>query len=289
MNPTTRTITALLVAMTAIGMTACRGERTDKPPRQLFPDMDDQPRFEAQRESEFFVDGRTMRPAVEGTVPWGRTPIDVENEAVAETTWAETFRVQRARFLAEDEAVYAGETGAGGEETDPARWVERIPIEVDRELIELGRKNFNIYCAACHGYEGDGMGPVGQRWAGQIVANYHDEKYKDPALFTGRDGYIFYVGRQGLYDANGVLRMPPFKQALDEREMWGVVAYIRALQASRGVPADSDLVPESERDRLAAQHPGLVDRAIAARAAAQEPVDQTASVEPEPAAEGGVQ
>ncbi|MEL7483853.1 MAG: cytochrome c [Planctomycetota bacterium] len=258
-----RVIAGVLAASTAIGfvggLAGCRGERSDKPPRQLFPDMDDQPRFKVQRQTEFFDDGRTMRPVVEGTVPWGRTAVDVEDESVADTTWAEEYRVQRARFLAEDEAVYEGETGAGGEETDADRWIERIPIEVDRELLELGRKNFNIYCAACHGYEGDGMGTVGQRWAGQIVANYHDEKYKDPTLFTGRDGYIFYVGRQGLYDANGVLRMPPFKQALDEREMWGVVAYIRALQASRGVPVDSELVPEPERDRLVQAYPQLAE------------------------------
>lgn len=275
MTSTVRIIAGMLAATTAIGfvggLAGCRGERSDKPPRQLFPDMDDQPRFKVQRETEFFDDGRTMRPAVEGTVAWGRTSVDVEDPAVAGEAWAEEYRVQRARFLAEDEAVYKGETGAGGEETDPDRWVERIPITVDRELIELGRKNFNIYCAACHGYEGDGMGTVGQRWAGQIVANYHDEKYKDPTLFTGRDGYIFYVGRQGLYDANGVLRMPPFKQALDEREMWGVVAYIRALQASRGVPVDSDMVPAPERERLVQAYPQLAEPRVT-----ESPVGQTA-------------
>ncbi|MEM1072597.1 MAG: cytochrome c [Planctomycetota bacterium] len=272
---TTRAITGILAAATAIGLVGglagCRGERSDKPPRQLFPDMDDQPRFKVQRQTEFFEDGRTMRPIVEGTVAWGRTPIDAENPKIADTSWAEEFRVERARLLAEDEAIYKGETGLGGEEIDPNRWVERIPIEVDRELLELGRKNFNIYCATCHGYEGDGMGTVGQRWAGQIVANYHEEKYKDPTLFTGRDGYFFYVGRQGLYDANGVLRMPPFKQALDEREMWGVVAYIRALQKSRGVPVDSEFVPDAERNRLVQAYPQLVEPA-----ASDEPVSRTA-------------
>ncbi|MEO1583039.1 MAG: cytochrome c [Planctomycetota bacterium] len=253
-----RSIPVVLAATVAAGgLTGCRGERTDKPPRQLFPDMDDQPRFKVQRQSDFFEDGRTMRPVVEGTVPWGRTPVDVESPKVADTSWAGEYRTQRARLLAEDDSVYRGETGAGGEETDPDRWIERIPIAIDRELIEVGRKNFNIYCATCHGYEGDGMGTVGQKWAGQIVANYHEEKYKDPSLFTGRDGYFFYVGRNGLYDAQGVLRMPPFKQALDEREMWGVVAYIRALQASRGVSIESDLVPAEERERLISENPGM--------------------------------
>ncbi|MEL7240373.1 MAG: hypothetical protein AAGK78_16055, partial [Planctomycetota bacterium] len=66
----------MLAVASAAGLLAgCRGERTDKPPRQLFPDMDDQPRFKVQRGTEFFTDGRTMRPVVEGTVPFGRAPI----------------------------------------------------------------------------------------------------------------------------------------------------------------------------------------------------------------------
>mgnify|MGYP006300700419 CR=1 FL=1 len=45
---TTRALVAgLLVAATAAGLGAGRGEREERPPRQLFPDMDDQPRFKA--------------------------------------------------------------------------------------------------------------------------------------------------------------------------------------------------------------------------------------------------
>ena len=50
------------------GMPACRGERTDKPPRQFFPDMDDQPKYKAQSESPVFADGRSMREPVPGVV-----------------------------------------------------------------------------------------------------------------------------------------------------------------------------------------------------------------------------
>ena len=30
-----------LLVLSGTGMVGCRGERTDKPPRQFFPDMDD--------------------------------------------------------------------------------------------------------------------------------------------------------------------------------------------------------------------------------------------------------
>ncbi|MGP1272346.1 MAG: c-type cytochrome [Phycisphaerales bacterium] len=235
--------------LAAVGMAGCRGERTDKPPRQLFPDMDDQPRFKPQRGTEFFADGRTQRPAVPGTVAYGRSQLDVSDPAVAETSWAQHYAVERARLVKDDPAVYFGSTGADAPADAPEAWVATIPVPVTRELIDLGRKNFNIYCATCHGYEGDGQGPVGVRWS-VPVANFYDEKYRDGSQLTGRDGYLFHVARNGLYDPNGVLRMPGYKHAIDEREAWGVVAYIRALQTARGVSIDDPIVPDAERQRI---------------------------------------
>ncbi|MEM8758207.1 MAG: cytochrome c [Planctomycetota bacterium] len=231
------------------GLAGCRGERTDKPPRQFFPDMDDSPRFEAQEATEFFVDGRTQRPVVPGAVGFGRTPVNVEDPAVAETGWAQHYATERARLIKDDEAVYLGigDPDAGADTADA--WLETIPVSVDRDLIDLGRKNFDIYCATCHGYEGDGQGTVGVRWSAP-VPSFYDPKYADPEQFSGRDGYIYHVARNGLVDPNGVLRMPGYKHAINEREAWGVVAYIRTLQAARGVPIDSDIIPDAERQRL---------------------------------------
>ena len=42
-----------------------------------------------------------------------------------------------------------------------------------------------------------------------------------------RDGYLFFVMM------NGVRTMPAYGHTLTERDAWSVVAYIRALQASR--------------------------------------------------------
>ncbi|MEM1071554.1 MAG: cytochrome c [Planctomycetota bacterium] len=259
-RPMTTLLAALAASAAALGMAGCRGERTDKPPRQFFPDMDDQPRFEPQMATEFFADGRSMRPSVPGTIGYGRSPIDVSDPAIAETSWAQRASVERARLIKEDDAVYFGTTGLGESGESPEAWIDTIPIPVTRELIELGRKNFNIYCATCHGYEGDGKGPVGIRWS-VPVANFYDEKYRDQSQFTGRDGYIFHVGRNGLYGPEGNLRMPGYKHALNEEEAWGVVAYIRALQEARGVSIDDDIVPDAERQRLLESNRSLSDGA----------------------------
>jgi len=122
------------------------------------------------------------------------------------------------------------------------------------DMIRLGQKNFNIYCSVCHGYEGDGKGMVGRRMS-VAPANFHDEtKYgTDSSAVTGRDGYLFHVTRNGLYGPDGSLRMPGYGHALDEEEAWSVVAYIRTLQASRGVSIDSDMVPSDKRNTLMEQ------------------------------------
>jgi mono/diheme cytochrome c family protein len=250
MSSTRRSIAAAVLSFSAaLGVAGCRGERTAERPRQFFPDMDDQPRYKPQRETAFFVDGRTQRPAVAGTVAYGRAPVDTDDPAVASTAWGEAVAVERARLLGADPALYEGAADPAAAPETPEAWLASIPVGVDRELIELGRKNFNIYCATCHGYEGDGQGTVGVRWAAP-VANLYDEKYRDRAQFTGRDGYIFHVARNGLYDPNGGLRMPGYGHALDEREAWGVVAYIRVLQAARGVSIDDQAIPAGERERI---------------------------------------
>ncbi|HED54720.1 MAG TPA: cytochrome c [Phycisphaerales bacterium] len=247
---TTRIQTGLIVAcglsvLAGSGLAGCRGERTDKRPRQFFPDLDDQERFKPQTETEFFADGRAQRPTVAGTVAYGQYPNNPD--ALSDDPMGEHILEDRDRMIKEDPAVYFGVTDAPV--GDPAHFVKRIPIEVTMELINLGRKNYDIYCSVCHGIEGDGQGPVGRRWS-IPVANFYDERFTDPNEVTSRDGYIFNVARNGLQDPNGNLRMPGYGHALDETEAWAVVAYIRTLEQARGVPIDSDLIPDAERQQL---------------------------------------
>jgi mono/diheme cytochrome c family protein len=214
-------IMALAGAALLAGVAGCRGDREEKPPRQIFPDMDDQPKWKPQSKSGFYADGRAMRRPVDGAVPFGRdgwatNPTDAKVNPMAGA---------RAEFLKENAGEYEGMNGA--------EYLPTIPIKVDEKLILEGSKNFNIYCSACHGYLGDGKGLAGAYFTVTPV-NLHDPKYKaggeEP---LNRDGYIFTVIR------NGVRSMPSYSHALTEHEAWGVVAYLRALQASQeGTLAD---------------------------------------------------
>lgn len=226
-----------LAVVAGLGLGACRGERSDKTPRQFFPDMDDQMKWKSQGKSEFFADGRTMRPPVAGTVAYGRTSL------VFDQPWGETFMAERAGLLREDDAFYRGVDEAGA-------YLVRMPVAPSRAMIERGMERFNIYCSACHGYEGDGKGTVGVRWA-YLPATFHDPKYRDAAQNTGKDGYLFHVARNGVIGGDGKQKMPGYAHALDEPDAWAVVSYIRALQNARLATIED--VPSTEREILERQ------------------------------------
>lgn len=248
---------ALLLGVTLVA--GCRGDRSDKPPRQFFPDMDEQPRWNPQSKNEFYAsDHRSMRQPVAGTVAFGRRPL-LGNETGP--AWQHTVAQERTDLLAADPRVYLGimpgvEFATAWVGNEPDNFVDYIPVTVDRALLTRGRQRFDIYCSACHGYEGEGAaagddggtgGMAGRRWS-YPVPTFHDAKYKDPALKTGRDGYLFYTAMNGV--SMGGL-MPGYAHALDTHDAWAIVAYIRALQRSR--EATLDQVPQDQRRALQAQ------------------------------------
>lgn len=240
-NTSRRTLGLVGVAVLA-ALAGCRGDRAEKPPRQFFPDMDDSPKFKAQTEAEFFADGRSMRPAVPGTVAFSRVSFDPA--ANANEPWATPFLTQRAMLVRDDKGFFEG-MDAGGD------FLLKMPasVPVSRDLIMRGQERFNIYCSACHGFAGDGKGMVGRRWSTGVVPSFHDPKYSDPAQRTGKDGYLFSTILHGVPDpAGGFPKMPPYGQSITEPDAWAIVAYIRVLQEWQGGKISE--VPAAEREGL---------------------------------------
>jgi mono/diheme cytochrome c family protein len=251
--PTITTL-SLLASVCALGvLSGCRGDRSDKPPRQFFPDMDDAPKWKPQSQSDFYADGRTMRVPVAGTVAFGRQGF------VSADDWADPFMQQRADLLKDDPGHYEGTNPDGS-------WLAMIPqtVNVDAKLLARGQERFNISCAACHGYLGDGKGTVGQVWS-YPLPNFYDAKYQPGATEevvaadgskvnrlaqTGLDGYIFHTARYGIAAAQPGLpaKMPGYAHALSHEDSWAIVAHIRALQATR--QGTIDQVPQQLRPEL---------------------------------------
>ncbi|MEC9373842.1 MAG: cytochrome c [Planctomycetota bacterium] len=248
----------VMAASVCVSAAGCRGDRTEKRPRQFFPGMDDQPKYKTQAKSDFFADGRTMREPVAGTVAFGRTASLTWGEDQEEQIEAErSIRRQRFALLGADPEVFTGQTAAG-------EYVERIPVHrvlgydegqaipqsAMRDFLELGKKQYDIYCYTCHGATGDGRGPVGAQWSGAGPAVLTQERLA-PGGENGQDGYMFSIGYFGLPNAPGVLpawRMQGYRGQVDEYEMWAIVAYIRALQRSQSASIAD--VPEQQRQEL---------------------------------------
>jgi mono/diheme cytochrome c family protein len=123
-------------------------------------DMHDAPRYEALEASDFFADGRAMRPIPEGTVARGN--------------------------LRADDVFYTGKANC--------EFVHELPgqVKVDKALLDRGQERFNIYCAPCHSPIGDGNGTVVQRGF-KRPASYHDARLRNMG-----SGYFYDVISNGF-------------------------------------------------------------------------------------------
>jgi len=247
---TTKAVTTLL-AVVMLGSTmgllsGCRGDRTDKPPRRFFPDMDYQPKLKPQSESEFFVDGRTTRPLQQGVVPFGTTTHDTTK--LTDTPWATKIVADRNAMLKDDESFYFGLV-AGSQNAETPNYLDRMPVEMTKPLILRGQERYNIYCSACHGYDGQGgdSGTVGRLWSIAPANLVNDPRFTDRTQDTAKDGYLFHIIREGLYTPDGTIRMPSYKHAVNEQDAWAIVAYLRALQTAQNVdPSTLDSATRSQ-------------------------------------------
>jgi hypothetical protein len=122
-------------------------------------DMHDQPKYIPLRPSDFFGDGRSERPLIEGTV---------------------------ARGHLDDDGAYF--TGRGPDGT----FVNEFPFPVTKEIVERGQNRFNIYCAPCHDRLGNGNGKIVRR------GYRHPPSYHIDRLRQVPNGYIYDVIANGF-------------------------------------------------------------------------------------------
>jgi mono/diheme cytochrome c family protein len=121
-------------------------------------DMHNQPKYRGLRASEFFADGSSARPLVEGTIARGT--------------------------LQTDASFFTGKNGT--------TLVSELPFPVTQEVLDRGEQRFNIYCAPCHDRTGSGNGMVVQRGYRQ-PPSYHIDR-----LRTVEIGHFFDVMTNGF-------------------------------------------------------------------------------------------
>jgi mono/diheme cytochrome c family protein len=215
----------ILVSITVIALTGFRGQHSPKPPIEIFPDMDHQPKFDPQHENLFFADGRSGRVPVAGTVPIGYVLPNAYS-----TTGANNSKISNAMgaFASAPDYYNTGKIGDS--------YGDGLPVEVNPALLQRGQERFTINCAICHGAVGAGNGIVSQ-YGLNAVANFHQDR-----LRTMPDGQIFNT------ITNGKNTMGAYGPQIAVEDRWAIIAYIRALQRSQNAKLTD--VPEQDRAAL---------------------------------------
>ncbi len=174
---------------------AARARTSEQPRIHAIWDMDFQPKFKAQRSNPLFSDNRAMRPPVGGTVAVGA--------------------------LHEDDHMYRGRVDGAWATSYPAG------VSVTEETLQVGRDKYNVFCAPCHGFAGDGDGMVhkraetlGQGWV--PPSNLHQDYLRQQPV-----GELFNA------ITNGIRNMPAYGHQIEPDDRWAIVMYVRALQRSR--------------------------------------------------------
>ena len=123
----------------------------------LFPtgcrqQMAEQPRYDPLEPSNFFPDGQSARPPVEGTVARGE--------------------------LRDNEVFYTGGIGTS--------LATEFPIAVTIDVLRRGQERYNIYCTPCHDHTGSGNGMIVQRGYARPRSYHTEDVRRQPAGFFVR-------------------------------------------------------------------------------------------------------
>jgi mono/diheme cytochrome c family protein len=165
---------------------------------QFMPDMYFNQAIKSQESSPFFADGSGMRTPPAGTLSMNHKPYP-----------------------------YSIVEGAKADKE------LQNPIPVTREVLETGRKYYNIHCKVCHGVVGSGDGPVTlvHREAGMPIP---PQLYSDKIRKEWQDGQLYHTIQMGQG------QMPAYGTRMTEDQKWAVVHYVRALGRAAH-PSEEDL------------------------------------------------
>ncbi len=177
-----KTLVLFLVVATA---TSCFNK--EKPNYQYFPDMYEPVPYEAYGEYDVFANGQEAKLPVEGTIPRGWTPYGFEN------------------------------TNEGYEQ---AKAQLKNPLPYTEKNIVEGQQLYTIYCAVCHGDQGNGKGILVDREKILGVPSYDDA---GRAITEGSTYHVMYYGLNS---------MGSYASQTTIEERWQIDHYVMKLKAT---------------------------------------------------------
>jgi len=95
------------------------------------------------------------------------------------------------------------------------------PIPKSPESLARGREMYQLHCMVCHGEQGRGNGPVGQKFVPQPMELNLDYVQLQP------DGQLFYT------ISHGSIAMPFYRQSMPAEDRWHLVNFIKEVFGER--------------------------------------------------------
>ncbi len=197
-----RSIVLFLIAATA---TSCFDK--ESPNYQYFPDMYESVPYDTYGEYNIFVNEQEAKLPVEGTIARGWMPYEYEN-------------------------TNEGYTQAKAELKNPLPYTE--------DNLTSGKELFNIYCAVCHGEQGDGQGILVQREKILGIPSYDDP---GRAITEGSVYHVMYFGLNA---------MGSYASQTSIEERWQIDHYVMKLKDALEGNPEREFVAETEENLIPA-------------------------------------
>jgi len=154
-------------------------------------------------------------PAAGVTLPWDKDmqdqPSQKPQDSVIETTDTSVPAVGKDRYAPPKDIIdlvrsrlEAGKTLVN-------------PVPKSPESLARGREMYELHCLVCHGEQGRGDGPVGQKFVPQPMELNLDYVQLQP------DGQLFYT------ISHGSIAMPFYRQAMPAEDRWHLVNFIKEV------------------------------------------------------------
>jgi len=99
---------------------------------------------------------------------------------------------------------------------DSAKVNLKSPLKVSDKNLKQGKHLFNIYCAICHGLNGNGQGTLVKRGKFLGVPNYKDRDITEGSIY-----HVIMYGRN---------MMGSHASQLNYKERWQIVQYVQHLR-----------------------------------------------------------
>lgn len=203
------------VVIATLGILVLSCQDSEEPNFQYMPDMYQEVSYEAYGKYEVFPNGMEAMIPAEGSVSRGWMPYEYEDN--------------RDGYEAAKENL-------------------KNPLPYTEDLVNEGKALYTIYCAICHGDEGNGQGTLAEQEKILGIPAYNDE---GRAITEGSVYHVMYYG---------INNMGSYASQTTEEELWQINHYVMTLKnkldglperpyedaSEEGTPADDDVTKRND-------------------------------------------